>query len=441
MLNHALDKLAAWMRARLHGRRFLSNVLVLAGGTAAAHGVTLAAEPILTRLYSPVQFGICAAFASAAGILQSISSGRYERAIPIPRDERSSLGLLYLCFLILVCATALGQVVAWLFGEPLLRWANIPQLRPYLWLVPAGLFFGSAYEVLSMWTIRTKEFTVLASTKLRRSGGTALTQLALGGLAAGPLGLIAGDMVGRILGLGALAGPIWRKHRPTMRKISPADIKDLAVRYRRFPMLSTPAALLNRSAERLPAFLLLAFYGPAETGWYWLCQRALSVPVTLISQSVARVYIGEASEAVRTSPERLKGLFLRVGWKLFLFSLPPSAVLVAFGPWLFRIVFGPSWVEAGEYARALGVNLPFLMCIAPLTQTLFIVERQELLLIGELARVIMIVGSMYVVCSRGLPALTAVWTYSIAAIASYSVQAGMIAWALWGKKHPNVRED
>lgn len=440
MLSNQLDKLTAWVKARLHGRRFLSNVLVLAGGTAVAHAVTLAAEPILTRLYNPAQFGVCAAFVSAAGILQSISSGRYERAIPIPRDERSSLGLLYLCFVILVCVTTLGQVVAWLFGAPLLRWTNISELGPYLWLVPAGLFFGSAYEALSMWTVRTKEFKVLANTKLRRSGGTALTQLALGGLAAGPIGLIAGDMVGRILGLGALVKPLWHKHRHTMRTISPAEMKDLAVRYGRFPALSTPAALLNRSTERLPAFLLLSFYGPAETGWYWLCQRALSVPVTLLGQSIAKVYIGEASEAVRTNPERLKGLFLRVGWKLLLFSLPPAAVLVVLGPWLFRIVFGPNWVEAGEYARALGISLPFLMCIAPLTQTLLIIERQGLLLIGELARATIIVGSMYVVCSRGLPALTAVWTYSIATIASYSVQAGMIAWALWNEKHLSATE-
>ena len=41
--------------------------------------------------------------------------------------------------------------------------------------------------------------------------------------------------------------------------------------------------------------------------------------------------------------------------RLLIVGALPTAVLLLAGPWLFGLVFGPTWTEAGDYARILAV--------------------------------------------------------------------------------------
>ena len=45
--------------------------------------------PVLARLYSAEEFGICAVFTSVGTIAAVIASGRYDLSIPIPASDCS----------------------------------------------------------------------------------------------------------------------------------------------------------------------------------------------------------------------------------------------------------------------------------------------------------------------------------------------------------------
>ncbi len=60
---------------------FSRNVLTLMAGTTIAQAIPIGISPILTRLYTPSDFGVYALFLSIATIFGSIANGRYELKI------------------------------------------------------------------------------------------------------------------------------------------------------------------------------------------------------------------------------------------------------------------------------------------------------------------------------------------------------------------------
>ncbi len=64
---------------------FSRNVLTLMTSTTIAQAIPLAISPILTRLYTPSDFGIFALYMSISSIISVVVTGRYELAIMLPK--------------------------------------------------------------------------------------------------------------------------------------------------------------------------------------------------------------------------------------------------------------------------------------------------------------------------------------------------------------------
>jgi len=79
---------------------FNKNVLVLFTGTTLAQAIPIAVSPILTRLYTPEDFGGFAIFFSITNLLGVVATWRYELSIVLPSEEDEADLIEYLCFLI-----------------------------------------------------------------------------------------------------------------------------------------------------------------------------------------------------------------------------------------------------------------------------------------------------------------------------------------------------
>ena len=66
---------------------FLRKSAIVASGQALGLGVTVLASPILSRLYSPRDFGLLAIFSTLIGVITTFATLRYENAIPLPNDD------------------------------------------------------------------------------------------------------------------------------------------------------------------------------------------------------------------------------------------------------------------------------------------------------------------------------------------------------------------
>src|SRR6201992_1503345 len=189
---------------------FARSVSILAGGTAMAQALAIAASPILTRLYRPSDFGELQIFISLMALALVAASGRYEVALLLPEDEQSGIDVLALAILCVCLTTVVVAAVVVVCHYHWILPASVSVLAGHLWLVPVSVFGGGIYQALSYWALRHQRYQQLGPTKLTQAGAQIATHLGAGLTIHGSFGLLTGDAVGRILGSGKLLGQLWR---------------------------------------------------------------------------------------------------------------------------------------------------------------------------------------------------------------------------------------
>ena len=119
---------------RLPGGDFFRGALMIVLGTGAAQLMTVLSQPIVTRLYTPSDFGILSVATSILSVLISITCLRYEFAIPLPADNVEAANIVGLSLIVNVGMSLLTVVAVLLFGDAVLGLFHAEALRPYILL-------------------------------------------------------------------------------------------------------------------------------------------------------------------------------------------------------------------------------------------------------------------------------------------------------------------
>jgi O-antigen/teichoic acid export membrane protein len=365
------------LQALLPQGRLRRAVLVSMTGTAFGQLLVLAASPLVTRLYTPEDFGALGVFTALLMVVGIAVSLRYELAIPLAEDAASVANLLALSLVLTVLGSSLIGVALWLWGGVITGWFNAEALRPLLWLLPVGLLGSGWARALTHWAIRRQEFGRITRTEISRSVGRVAAQVGFGFVSSGPFGLLVGQVVGQSAGITTLALAFHRIEGTIWRAVGLRAMVRAAARFGNLPTFGTGAALLNNSVRFAPALFVAALYGVEVAGWFALAQRILATPVFL-SNAVARVYLSEAPRRARAGGEGMYALFKATTWRLLVFGLLAIGLVGVAGPQLFGLVFGSVWTEAGRYAQFLAFATLARVVVVPIAQTLTVFERQDL---------------------------------------------------------------
>lgn len=368
-------KISLLVRKLLPKSIFARSVSILVGGTAMGQVITILASPLLTRLYTPGDFGTLAVFSSFLSIAAVVASLRYELAIPLPEDDKTAAHVSDLSLFIVFSNSLLAGILVCFFGSKLVHIVNVLQLRSYLWLLPIGILGVGTYQVFSYWAIRKKAFKRVAQTKVNQSITRVATQVGLGIALNGPLGLILGQIVGQAAGSATLATLAWRNDNKVLKSINKKGLLLVAKRYKRFPLFSSWAAIFNALSWQLPVVLLSSFFGPTVTGFYSLGERILQTPMSLIGQSIAQVFFSSAADANRSG--NLSIITMTVFQKLVQVGLPVIMLIGIAAPELFAFIFGSEWQQAGIYAQWLAPWLFLVFISSPLSMLPSILEKQQ----------------------------------------------------------------
>jgi O-antigen/teichoic acid export membrane protein len=406
------------LRQMSPGRRGLAAII---GGTAAGQMIALASSPLLTRLYSPGSFGTFSVVTAMALVLSSAAAFRYELAIPLPKDDRDGYALVTLGLTSAAVTAAVGALVLGLLREPLAGVLGVDELTRWSWVVAPLASVMACFQVLNQLAIRQQRYASIARRNLVQSSSTVVIQLLGGLVGARAGGLILGIGLGQATGVvsltagAGLATPAARegRRRPVLRAV--------AHRYRRFPQLLAPAGMLNALGISAPTLLIAAFYGGAAAGWFGLTQRVLALPVTLVGQAVAQVYLSELARSRRDLHGNARALFRSTSLHLAYAGAAGATVLVLAGPLLFSAVFGSSWTTSGEMARAMAAALAAQIVASPVSQTLIVLERNRTQLAWDAGRLLVVSGTIAICGWAGLAVVDAVRVYAAASTLTYLV--------------------
>lgn len=352
--------------------RFARGVSVLVGGTVGAQAIMMLAAPVLTRLYTPQDFGLLAVFVAMMSLVVVVAGMRYELAIPIPSDENEALALLVLSLFLVFAIATLSAIPILLYRDGIARLLNTPGIADYFYLVPLGTLFAGTYNTLSYWSIRKKAFTPLAKTRVSQS--MASVSIQVGGASLGPMALLLGQIAGQVMGLLSLGLRVLRHQWAAVSSVKLSDVVVVAYRYRKFPLFSTWSALFNTAGAQLPPILFAALFSPAAAGLYILATRVLSMPIQILGQEIAKVFFSGAAQAHREGGLGL--LVARIHARLAHIGMPPALVLLIAGPEIFGQIFGPEWHDAGVFAQWLTPWLYLVFITSPLSSLFEVLDRQ-----------------------------------------------------------------
>jgi O-antigen/teichoic acid export membrane protein len=390
----------------------------VAAGSIAGQGLVMLSYPLLTRLYDAAEFGLLTVVTSVITIISIGSSAALNRAIPIPTGDAEAADVAWTALAAVAATTILTAAVGLVAAVPIAELLGVSQLAHYWWLIALTVFVMGTYNVLSVWMVRDRSYSALGRRNLLQGVGQTATQVGLGLMQIRPLGLLLGIGIGRLFGLGGLlsSGGLLRQPRPSL-----AGLRRTLHRYRKFPLLTLPSGLLNSGGLEVPLLVVSALYGDARAGLLGLTVRVIGAPTTIIGEAVAQVFIGESSAAIREPKGTLAPLMRYTAGRLLLTAALPTALLVSAGPWLFGVVFGPTWTEAGDYARVLAFAYLAQFVVNPFTGVLQLLERQGLSLAWAGVRLALTATGPAVCGLLGAPILLAIAALSIGHVVSYAL--------------------
>ncbi len=374
---------------------YARNVITLMTGTGLAQAIPIAISPILTRLYSPEDFGIFGLYMAIVAIASVLVTGRYELAILLPRNDRDALHIVALAIGLSAAVSALLLVVVLVFNGPITQLLGASDIAPWLYWVPASTVLMGIYTSLNYWSNRKGQYRRLAVSRVVQTSGTSATQLGAAFLRSGPAGLVVGQLTGQLIASSFLARMIYREDQNQIKILRWGRVRALARKYIDLPKYMIAGQLMNTLSGHLPLLLLSVLFGPAVAGLYSLSQRVLVAPSSLIGGAIGDVYRSEASKIYRETGNCFE-IFQKTIKKLTAVSILLVLPIFLFGKNIFSVVFGENWSEAGEVASIISIMVFFQSISSPLSQTVLFANKQKLDLVWQSLRLFLAVSSLYI---------------------------------------------
>ena len=368
---------------------FSKNVLTLMTGTTIAQAIPIAISPILTRIYTPEDFGILALFVAITSIFGSIANGRYELAIMLPKKDENAINIFALGLIITFSMSFILLVLVVLFNEQITELLKNDEISVWLYFVPISVFFTGLYNILNYFNNRKKYYKDIANATIIKSIATAVIQLSIGLIKGGVSGLISGQLVSQIFANMRLFKN-FIKDKVLVSNISKVKMILLAKRYKDFPKFSMPGILVNVSMTNITNILISSLYDITTLGYYSVVQRVINLPSSLIGGAIGNVYFQESSLEKQQTGIAIKS-FMGVLKKLTIVGILPYFILFFVVEDIFPFIFGDNWKIAGEYAKIVIPLSLIRFIVSPISIAMTVFEKQK---IGMYWQVSMFIISM-----------------------------------------------
>jgi len=361
---------------------YLRNILTLMFGVFLSQVILFCGSLVITRIFSPEDFGIIAFYISIVNVLVVVSTLSYENSIVIPKKDSDSYDIMKITKKIVIYFAITILVIIILFNQEILNLISKPEFEYFLIFLPFIVTLNAFFFIYRSWLVRGKKFKRIAKGTLIKSIVLTLL-LILGGLIfKDVLVLLFANIIAQLVETLYLHYAISKRNYDKNNAINQLKI------YSNFPKFSFPATLINTYSNQNPILLLSYFFGDAVVGQFSLTQRVLAIPIKFISGSTLEVYKQKASESYNKNGN-CYDICLSTFKHLFIIGLIPTVLMFFLAPYLFTQLFGDVWVEAGLYAKYMLPMFCLQFSISPLSYTLYIAGKQNLDLYWQIGLLIL----------------------------------------------------
>ncbi|RQX49188.1 capsular biosynthesis protein [Staphylococcus aureus] len=350
--------------------KFIGDSFLMILSSGIAQVILIITTPIITRLYSPAEFGEFTIFSNIAMILIPIINARYDLLIVNAKNDRSANILSQISFLIslliLLILIPILAISAWLYPNFILDFIFIIML-----------FLVSLTNIFTNYLNKERKYKVLSLINVFRAGSMALLQIIFGLLSLGSLGLIIGFSLSYITGI-TLGYKTFKKHFNIVR--NKEETKALFLENKNQLVYSTPSILLNSLSFSVVVFFIGILYTNTEVGIYGMAIRVLGIPVTIISLGLSKIFMQQANDYY-IERGNFRNLLLKFSSTLVIVSIILYVPLYLFSEELVNILLGHSWVDAITVIKIVIPLFVIRLIVSTVSLSVIVLQKQQLELI------------------------------------------------------------
>jgi O-antigen/teichoic acid export membrane protein len=377
-------------------RSFTFNVLTLAGGTAFSQAIGMIAIPLLTRLYTPTDYGHYALYTASFNLLVPLVHLRYALAIMLPKEDQEALEILRLSLrLSLFFGLVLFAIL--IFGD--LSFFQIPEALHSPWilaLISSTLIFGGVIQSYIQWSNRVKNYFLMSLSRVTQISGMVVSQSIAGFIwGSSLLGLMFGHFLGHVFGLGTLIKQSEDLKGKSLLFSPATPLLEGIKRYKSFPLYNSWGSILDGISSYSAPLLFAIYFLPDMVGRYALANTVIVAPIMLIGNSIAKVFFQKISEDLKNGLD-IMSLIHSIIVRKTLISFSIAGVIYFYGPSLFGLFFGENWSSAGHFAQILIPVMVSQLLVSGVLPVLLVKEKQGLMLVAQSIRTIITVASIMI---------------------------------------------
>ncbi|GIN23159.1 oligosaccharide flippase family protein [Siminovitchia fordii] len=373
------------IKRMMNKNRFMRNFLSLFSATLFAQLINIGASPILTRIYSPQEFGYYSFYISICTILIVFVTGRYEYAINTVKTEKESQTLFKLVIGLSLVFSIMFFLLERLLFDKIVTLFKLESMSSLLYFIPLTLLGMGIMQGLNYYLNKHKNFNIIAKGKVLQSTVTSGGSIFLGVSGFNSIGLIFSNIIGIFI---SIFYQIYSKKLCFLFNIKQYNyykVLKSAKKHRYYPIYNSTSAFFDNIAMQAPVFILMKAFAESIVGYYSLTVRVIGMPLTLISTSVSQVFLSEIAE-LHNNGQDYKRILFKALKALSIIGLLPTLFLILAGPWAFTTVFGEQWKLAGELSRILAFSYFAKFVVSPLSVIFFVVNRVKLLSVIQIIR-------------------------------------------------------
>ena len=371
---------------QLISSKYLRNIVVLSGGVGSSQLITLILLPILTRFFSPSDFGVFALFMSIIQLFAISFTLRLEMAIILPSKNTDAVLLSFMSLLCLIIGSFLSVCIVFLL-ENFFKYSIIFGFDTQLfYLIPLGAFFLGLYNILYCWNNRLEKYSRMSVSQIAHSTISTPSSLLFYYLSFQSIGLVLGQILGRLLACFVLLNDLYMNLRLLKSKDMYNDCYRLWSKYKKFPLFELPQAILNFMSQKYVIAFFMLYFGSFAVGLFDLADKILGKPLSVISNSFKTVFYQRLTTAKNKRSIFLKSLVL-----MFLIGLCLTLPFYFIPDSFFVFILGHHWGDIGQYIQLICPLLFSRFVFTVISPSISYTLKNHLLLIWQIIYFVLLI--------------------------------------------------
>lgn len=332
------------------------NILILMTGTVLAQLVTVGVSPILTRIFSPNDFGLLAEITSYVAILSVFASLRLDLVIFEIEQKYFEI----LTSIVITLSITIGIILFFIllsFGSFFIQFSTVI-------LTVIGLIFLSISNALiNLLNVKGK-YHLMSKIKFFTAIIASTTSIFFGYILKDSYGIIYGPLGGYLFTILVVI-----RSKNFYFKTHMKYIKPIFKKYWRYPSFILPSTLFSEISSNLPIVLITRIFEKSLAGHFLLAQKVTTLPFTFIGNAISEVYKKESAEAINVKGD-CRDVYIKTFKKLFVVGIISATSAYVFSKYLFVLVFGREWLISAQLSSYFAVMCFFQIISSPLSHTI-----------------------------------------------------------------------